>query len=133
MRKVLKKLWKVLEAEGEALGYKFTSVQVNKNFAAEQRHRHPKDTNFQWCASLGQFEGGNLCWLEGNSPPLLCFHQGRVAQDGRPAHALGGAIPWRPLLPGAILLHWRGRAPVLQRQQRQQRRHFVIRRKLTDL
>ena len=87
MQEVLKELWKVLEAEGEALGYKFTSVQVNKNFAAEQRHRHPKDTNFQWCASLGQFEGGNLCWLEGNSPTFSVSTRGVWHKmDGRHTH-----------------------------------------------
>ena len=87
VQEVLKEFWKVLEAEGEALGYKFTSVQVNKNFAAEQRHRHPKDTNFQWCASLGQFEGGNLCWLEGNSPPFSVSTRGVWHKmDGRHTH-----------------------------------------------
>ena len=87
---VLRELWELLGEEARALGYTFTSAQVNKNFTAgwEARHAHQgKDTDFQRCASLGDFEGGKLCWLEGEGS---CFSVStrRVWQkmDGRHTH-----------------------------------------------
>ena len=60
------RLWDLLREEGEALGYDFSSVQVNLNFPG-QPHRDRNDTNHQWCCSLGDFTGGRLCWQEQNA------------------------------------------------------------------
>ena len=57
------RLWDLLRKEGEALGYDFSSVQVNLNFPGKP-HRDRNDTNYQWCCSLGDFTGGRLCWQE---------------------------------------------------------------------
>ncbi len=58
-------LWDLLRGEAKALGYEFTSAQINKNFSAQVRHNHRgKDTSYQWCVSLGDFEGGEFCWEE---------------------------------------------------------------------
>ena len=60
------KLWDLLREEGKALGYNFSSVQVNLNFPGRP-HRDRNDTNYQYCCSLGNFTGGRLCWQEGAS------------------------------------------------------------------
>ena len=58
-------LWDLLRGEAKALGYEFTSAQINKNFSAQVRHNHRgKDTSYQWCVSLGDFDGGEFCWEE---------------------------------------------------------------------
>ena len=60
------KLWDLLREEGCALGYSFSSVQVNLNFPGRP-HTDRNDTNYQYCCSLGDFTGGRLCWQEGAS------------------------------------------------------------------
>ena len=57
------RLWDLMLAEGRALGYEFSSMQVNLNLPGKP-HRDRDDTNHQWCCSLGEFAGGRLCWLE---------------------------------------------------------------------
>ena len=59
------RLWELMLEEGRALGYEFSSVQVNLNFPGKP-HRDRNDTNHQWCCSLGDFTGGRLCWQEGD-------------------------------------------------------------------
>jgi len=88
-RALLLQLWELLKEEGKHLGYEFTSVQVNKNFGTgwEERHDHlGKDVSFQYCLSLGDFEDGELCWLEGDHS--FCVSTKGVWQkmDGRHTH-----------------------------------------------
>ena len=80
-------LWDLLWVEARALGYEFTSAQINKNFSAQARHNHrAKDTSYQWCVSLGDFDGGEFCWEERGA----CFSvstKGEWQQvDGRHDH-----------------------------------------------
>ena len=87
-RNLLHELWKLLQAEGEALSIEFTSAQVS-NFAPAWRGRHDhrkKDTNFQWCASLGEFDGGELRWLEGGDSFAAPTRDRWVKVDGRHTH-----------------------------------------------
>ena len=83
------RLWDLLREEGEALGYDFSSAQVNLNFPG-QPHRDRNDTNHQWCCSLGDFTGGRLCWQERSAAEVKEYR--RVTRstwtkvDGRHLH-----------------------------------------------
>ena len=88
-RKLLLRLWDLLKEEGKDLGYEFTSVQVNKNFGTgwEDRHDHMgKDVSFQYCLSLGDFGGGELCWLEGDHSFCVSTKVVWQKMDGRHTH-----------------------------------------------
>lgn len=81
------KLWKLLQDEGQMLGFKFSSVQLNKNFQAMWRHHHRRtDKDHQWCLSLGDFTGGEFVWEEG----VQCFSVSTKDRwqkvDGRHVH-----------------------------------------------
>ena len=53
------KLWELLRDEGRALGFEFSSAQLNRNFRALHSHHHRRtDKDHQWCLSLGGFTGG---------------------------------------------------------------------------
>ena len=86
---LLSEFWQLLKAEGEALGFPFTSAQINKNFApgwsARRDHRN-KDVSFQWCTSLGDFEGGELRWLEGGDSFSVPTRGVWTKIDGRHTH-----------------------------------------------
>ena len=80
-------LWKLLRDEGRALGFVFSSVQLNKNFQANRPHHHRRtDKDHQWCLSLGEFTGGDFCWQERDQ----CFSTSTKDQwqkvDGRLRH-----------------------------------------------
>ena len=56
-------LWNLLKEEAAKLDYEFSSAQINLNFPGKA-HRDRNNSNFQWCCSLGDFQGGRLCWQE---------------------------------------------------------------------
>ena len=88
-RALLFELWDLLKKEGGALGYEFTTVQVNRNFRPGWGERHDhlgKDTSFQYCISLGAFEGGELCWLEGDQAFRVSTKNAWQKMDGRHTH-----------------------------------------------
>ena len=77
-------LWQLLRAEGEVLAYSFTSTQINHNFAAGWQGRHDhldKDMSFQYCGSLGSFQGG-----EGEQPFYSMTEGVWQKMDGRHTH-----------------------------------------------
>ena len=57
----LRRLWRVLKKLVRRVdpSYRFTSVQVNKNFAGRV-HTDKKDVTYQYALSVGDFSGGNL-------------------------------------------------------------------------
>ena len=64
------KLWELLQGDGRALGFEFSSAQLNNNFQPMHPHHHRRtDKDHQWCLSLGEFKAGELCWQERNQ----CF------------------------------------------------------------
>ena len=79
------RLWDLMLAEGEALGYKFSSVQVNLNFPGKP-HRDRSDPNHRWCCSLGEFAGGRLCWREGDVEYKRSTRNMWTKLDGRHLH-----------------------------------------------
>ena len=56
-------LWNLLKEEAAKLNFEFSSAQINLNFPGKA-HKDRNNCNFQWCCSLGEFSGGQLCWQE---------------------------------------------------------------------
>ena len=75
-------LWDLLQEEAKYLDFAFSSVQVNKNFPGA-KHRDKNDTNYQYCTSLGDFTGGELCWTEGDREFKANTHKRWLKMDGR--------------------------------------------------
>ena len=79
------RLWFLLKAEIQDIegdDWDFTSVQINKNFVGKP-HRDKNDTSYQYACSLGDFEGGELHWIEGSRDFQACTKNRWVKFDGR--------------------------------------------------
>ena len=88
-RRALTKLWRVLKDVLRRIDptYRFTSVQVNRNFAG-QVHRDRSDRMHQYALSLGSFTGGELV-VSTDDPGTYVRHdtRGRLTRcDGRHPH-----------------------------------------------
>lgn len=81
------RLWELLREEARALGFAFTSAQVNRNFRPQKPHHHRRtDKDFQWCLSLGDFQGGEFCWQEGERRFCVSTKDRWQKVDGRHLH-----------------------------------------------
>ena len=104
-------LWKLLRDEGRALGFVFSSVQLNKNFQANRPHHHRRtDKDHQWCLSLGEFTGGDFCWQERDQ----CFSVSTKDQwqkvDGRLRHWVLPHQPQKAIRYSIVLFRNKGAA-----------------------
>ena len=107
------KLWKLLQ-DGRALGFEFSSAQLNRNFQANRPHDHSrKDKDHQWCRSLGEFAGGEFCWQERDQ----CFSVSTKDQwqkvDGRHEHWVLPQRPQNAIRYSIVLFRNRGAASKL--------------------
>ena len=103
--------WKLLRDEGRALGFVFSSVQLNKIFQAHRpRHHRRTDKDHQWCLSLGEFTGGDFCWQERDQ----CFSVSTKDQwqkvDGRLRHWVLPHQPQKAIRYSIVLFRNKGAA-----------------------
>ena len=81
------KLWELLQDEGRALGFEFSSAQLNKNFQPMHPHHHRRtDKDHQWCLSLGEFTAGEFCWQERDQSFSISPKDQWQKVDGRHVH-----------------------------------------------
>ncbi len=105
------KLWELLRDEGRALGFEFSSAQLNRNFRALHSHHHRRtDKDHQWCLSLGEFTAGEFCWQERDQ----CFSVSTKDQwqkvDGRHVHWVLPHQPQKAIRYSIVLFRNKGAA-----------------------